>query len=135
VVYSYIQWNSRNFLACRTELNMASRDPNFFNISMFFQVRFDRTELCFIAFESFYMMYLIHLNDFYELRLFVRFDRTELEKTSKYWKKSIRFGSIFQESSRVSLYTRKNIWDLNYEYMYWKIIFNTNYNNFFIVCF
>jgi hypothetical protein len=29
----------------RTELNMASRDPNFINISMFFRVRFDRTEL------------------------------------------------------------------------------------------
>jgi hypothetical protein len=35
----------------RTELNMASRDPNFFNILMFFRVRFDHTELCFIAFE------------------------------------------------------------------------------------
>jgi hypothetical protein len=45
---------------------MASRDPNFLNISMFFRVRFDRTELCFIAFESYYLIYLMHLNDFYE---------------------------------------------------------------------
>ncbi len=35
----------------------------FSNISMFFRVR---TELYFIAFEWFYMMYLMHLNDFYE---------------------------------------------------------------------
>jgi hypothetical protein len=32
-------------------IDLASRDPNFFNISMFFRIRFDRTELCFIAFE------------------------------------------------------------------------------------
>ena len=29
----------------QTELNMGSRNPNFFNILMFFRVRFDRTEL------------------------------------------------------------------------------------------
>jgi len=65
-----IQRNSRTFLAYRTELNrtelnIGSRDPNFFNISIFLWVRFDRTELCFNAFEWFYMMYLMHLNDFY----------------------------------------------------------------------
>jgi hypothetical protein len=81
--WSFLQWNSRTFLACRTESKQI------------LWVRFDRTELCFIAFESFNMM---HLSDFYEL-----------EKTSKYWKNSIRFdwirfSSIFQESSRVSLY-------------------------------
>ncbi len=36
--YSWIQLNSRTFLEYRTE-------SNFFNISMFFRVRFDRTEL------------------------------------------------------------------------------------------
>ncbi len=37
----------------RTELNMGSRSPNFFNISIFLWVRFDRTKLCFNAFEWF----------------------------------------------------------------------------------
>jgi len=32
---------------------MNLRNPKSFNISMFFRVRFDRTELCFIAFECF----------------------------------------------------------------------------------
>jgi hypothetical protein len=45
---------------------MGSRSPNFFNISIFLWVLFDRTELCFNAFEWFYMIYLVHLNDFYE---------------------------------------------------------------------
>jgi hypothetical protein len=111
ILANLLQWNSRTFLASRTEpnrteLNMASRDPNFFNISMFFRVRFDRTKLCFIAFEWFYMMYLMHLNDFYEFDSIkpnskkhrnikkIRFGSIEL----------IRFGSIFQESFRVSLY-------------------------------
>jgi len=34
--------------------------------SELFKYWFDRTELCFIAFEWFYMMYLMHLNDLYE---------------------------------------------------------------------
>jgi len=72
----------------RIELNMGSESPEFFNISIFLWVRFDRTDLCFNAFEWSYMMYLMHLNDFYE------FDRIELIKISKYWKNSIRFASI-----------------------------------------
>jgi len=31
-----LQWNSRTFFAYWTELNMSSRNPKFFNISMFF---------------------------------------------------------------------------------------------------
>ncbi len=76
----------------RTELNMASWDPNFFNISMFFRVRFDRTELCFIAFEWFYMIYLMHFNDFYE------FGSIELIRLN-----SIRFGSIRFDSVRFDI--------------------------------
>ena len=56
-----IQWNSSTFLAYRTEskrikLNMSSRDPNFFdvsmNISMFFRVRFRWIFRCFFEFGS-----------------------------------------------------------------------------------
>ena len=128
-----LQWNSRTFLAYRTEpnrteLNMASRDPNFFNISMFFRVRFDRTELCFIAFEWFYMMYLMHLNDFYEFGSIepnskkhrniekIRFDSIEIIRLNL-----IRFDSIFDDSilrfDRVSLYVDSEK----------KIIFRKNY--------
>ena len=45
---------------------MSSQDPNFFDISMFLYIRFDRTELCFIAFEWLCMVYLMHFNVFYE---------------------------------------------------------------------
>jgi hypothetical protein len=88
-----IQWNSRTFLAYRTELNMASRGPNFFNISIFFRVRFDPNELCFNAFEWF---------------LWVRFDRTELEKTSKYWKIVSLYSVNFEvRFDRTELLTKK----------------------------
>ncbi len=81
-----LQWNSSSRLLNRTELNMGWRDPNFFNISMFFRVWFDQT--CLIGFEWFYMMHLMHLYYFYE------FGSIELnsKKKSKYWKNSIRFG-------------------------------------------
>ena len=58
-----------------------------------------------------YMMYLMHFNDFYEFDSIepnskkhrniekIRFGSIELNRLN-----SVRFGSIFQESSRVSLY-------------------------------
>ncbi len=46
---SITEWNSRTFLAYRTELIISLRNPNFFNISMFFWVQFDRTELYFVV--------------------------------------------------------------------------------------
>jgi hypothetical protein len=85
-----VQWNSRTFLAYRTELNMASQDPNFFNISMFFSssVRSNRT--------LFYCIWMILYDvfDAFEWFLWVGFDRTELEKTVEILKKfdSVRYS-------------------------------------------
>ncbi len=116
-----LQWNSRTFSPTepnRIELNMASLDPNFFNISMFFRVRSDRTKLCFIAFEWFYMMYL---NDFYEFGSKkhrniekIRFGSIELIRLNSILD---RFGSIFQEGSRVSLYWNLSLC-VNYDFNY-----------------
>ncbi len=123
-----LQWNSRTILAYRTEpnwteLNMASLDPNFFNISMFFRVRSDRTELCFIAFEWFYMMYLMHLNDFYEFGSIepkskkyrnsekIRSGSIELIQLNSIRSDSVRFGS------RVSLYWNLSLC-VNYDFNY-----------------
>jgi len=79
----------------RTELNMASRDPNFFNISMFFRVR-----------TLFYCIWMIlhDVFDAFEWLLLVRFDRTELEKKIEILKKfdSVRFSSIQFDSVRYS---------------------------------
>ena len=63
------------------------------------------------------MMYLMHLNDFYEFGSIepnskkhrniekIRFGSIELIRTNSIEFDSVRFGSIFQESSRVSLYS------------------------------
>jgi len=41
-----------------SETRLSPRNPKFFNISMFYRVRFDQTELYFIPFECSNMMYL-----------------------------------------------------------------------------
>ncbi len=63
----------------RIELNMASRDPKFFNISMFFRVRLDRTVLT------------------SNIEILKKFRLREPMFNS------IRFGSVGEKSSRVSL--------------------------------
>ena len=72
---------------------------NFFNILVLFRVRFNRTELCFIAFEWFYMM--THLNDFYELgsiepnrEILKKFDSVRSNKFELIRLNSIWFGSV-----------------------------------------
>jgi hypothetical protein len=45
------------------ELNMASWDPNFFNISTFFRVRFDQALVLYFI-ELNLMLYLMHSNEF-----------------------------------------------------------------------
>jgi len=86
-----------------TEPNRIGWNPNIFNISMFIRVRFDRTELCIIAFEWFYMVYLMFLNDFRKHRNIekIRFGSIEQIQTNSVEFDSVRFSSIFQDSSRV----------------------------------
>ncbi len=55
IIRKYIIVVSR--LPNRTEFKMSSRNPNVFNSSMLFRVKFDRTELRTV---------LLHLNHFYE---------------------------------------------------------------------
>jgi len=50
------------------------------------------------------MMYLMHLNDFYEFDSIKPKTRKNIEILRKF--DSVRFGSIFQESSRDSLYNK-----------------------------
>ncbi len=125
-----LMWSYSETLELSWNNRISSIEPNriFSIFRCFFE--FDRTELCFIAFEWFYMMYLMHLNYFYEFG--------SIEPNSKKHRniEKIRFGSIelirlFQESSRVSLYyfyffflakklkIKLHVW--NY---YWEINYN-----------
>ena len=89
-VITEILWNSRIFLAYRTEPNQIKHKFAESELFQYFDVfsssvRSNRT--------LFYCIWMtLHgVFDAFEWFLWVRFDRTELEKTSKYWKNSIRF--------------------------------------------
>ena len=96
ITFKAIQWKSRTFLAYRIESNRIepNRIKHGFAESELFQyfdvfmssVRSNRT--------LFYCIWmLLHdVFDGFEWFLLVRFDRTELEKTSKYF--SVRFDSV-----------------------------------------
>ena len=98
-LYLKFQWNSRTFLAYRTEPNRIKHEFAGSELFQYFDVFSSSVRSNWTLFYCIWII-LHDVFDTFEWFLWVRFDRVELEITSKYWKSSIRFGSIFQESSR-----------------------------------
>jgi hypothetical protein len=107
---------------------MGSRKPNFFDILM---------SLCFIAFECFYMMYLMHFNDLYG------FDSIEPNSKKHRNIEKIRFGSRVLEFHCIHFYfieknksklSKSNRNVFREDVTFFKKIFNLLLSIYFFIC-